>query len=141
VIVIIFHIFEKKWRMDIKSAIITLSFMNVLFLWIHESDAFQRGEWRMFAFLSGLKEKTQYRIFLWAHVPLLLLSVYYLWTVFNFNNFPLWIVWNLLMIIHLLIHLFAKRWKTNVFHSVFSFAFIYMTAITAFAGLLLLKYY
>lgn len=121
--------------------IIVFSSLSLAFLWMHELDAFHKKEWRMFSFLSKLNENVQYKIFLLAHIPLLLLSVYYLWTVFNLNNFPLWIIWNILMIIHLLVHLYAKRWKSNVFKSSLSFVFIYLTAITAFANLLLFKYY
>lgn len=121
--------------------IIVLSSLNIMFFWIHELDACHKKEWRMFSFLSKLKEDIQHKIFLSAHIPLLVLSVYYLWSVLNFNNFPLWIIWNILVIVHLFVHLYAKKWKSNVFKSSFSFMFIYLTAITAFANLLLFKYY
>ena len=121
--------------------IILLTFLNVVFLWIHELDACRQGEWRMFSFLSGLKDNMQRKVFLLAHIPLLLFTIYYLWTVIKFDNFPLWIIWNGLMFMHLLIHLYAKRWKSNVFKSSFSFIFIYLTAITACINLLLFKYY
>lgn len=124
-----------------ETLIIVFSSLNLVFLWMHELDAFHKKEWRMFGFLSKLDEDIQYKIFLSAHIPLLLLSVYYLWTVLNFNNFSLWIIWNILMVVHLFVHLYAKRWKSNVFKSSLSFMFIYLTAITAFASLLLFKYY
>lgn len=121
--------------------IIILTSFNLIFLWIHELDAYNKGEWRMFSFLSGLKDDIQRKIFLFMHIPLLFLTIYYLWTVLNFNNLPLWLIWNGLMIAHLSIHLFAKNWSSNVFKSSFSFIFIYLTAITAFINLLFFKYY
>jgi len=121
--------------------IIILSSLNLTFLWIHELDACHKGEWRMFGFLRKFKENTQYQIFLLAHIPLFIFTIYYLWTVFNFNNFPLWIIWNVLMIIHLIIHILAKKWKSNVFKSSFSFMLIYGIGISAFINLLLFRYY
>ncbi|MBB4035476.1 hypothetical protein GGR21_001369 [Dysgonomonas hofstadii] len=127
--------------LEAHNLIILFTFLNVIFLWIHELDASRKGEWRMFGFLSGLKENMQRNFYLFAHIPLLLFTIYYLWTVINFHNFTLWIIWNGLMFIHLLIHLYAKRWKSNVFKSSSSFIFIYLTAITAFINLLLSNYY
>lgn len=115
--------------------------MNVLFIAMHEYDACFLGEWKMFKLLRVFKEKTQYLIFLYVHIPLILLTAYYLWTVFTFNNITLWIIWNLLMIIHAALHIVAQKWKTNVFHSIRSRIFIIGAGVTGIINLLLTLYY
>ncbi|MFC4674189.1 DUF6713 family protein [Dysgonomonas termitidis] len=124
-----------------KDIIIIVSVLNVIFFIMHEFDAFYHREWIMFKFLRHLKENTQFLIFLYLHIPLLLLIVYYLWSVYNLDNIILWIVWNILMIAHLVIHLFALRWKTTVFNSVHSFILIGAAASTGLVNLLLVNYY
>jgi len=114
---------------------------NVLFLLMHELDAVYRKEWRMFKFMSNLKEKTQCQIFLYLHFPLFAFLIYYLITVFNFNNISLWIIINSLSVIHFIIHLYARKWKSNVFQSGTSFLFIGGAGITGVANLILTKYY
>lgn len=124
-----------------KDIIIIVSVLNVISFIMHEFDAFYHREWIMFKFLRKLKENTQYLIFLYLHIPLLLLITYYLWSVYNLDNIILWIVWNILMIVHLVIHLFALRWKTNVFKSLYSFVFIGVAALAGLVNLLLINYY
>lgn len=97
VIGIIFHIFEKSHNiMETNTFIIILSSLNMTFIWMHELDACHQKEWRMLTFLGKLKEETQYQIFLLAHIPLLLFSIYYLYSVFQGDSFLLWVIWNIL---------------------------------------------
>jgi hypothetical protein len=124
-----------------KNTIILLSVLNVIFFFMHEFDACYRKEWKMFRFLLKLKEETQYLLFLYIHLPLSLFLFYYLWTVINFNNINLWIIWNSLMILHFVIHIIAAKWKSNVFHSVHSFIFIGGVALTSIINLCLICYY
>ena len=95
----------------------------------------------MFAFLSKFGENTQYNIFLYAHIPLCAFLFYYFVTVVYFNNVALWIVVNCLSVLHLIIHLFALKWKSNVFRSPASFIFIAGAALTGTVNLLLTFYY
>ena len=126
---------------DMKTLIIINSIMNVLFIIMHELEACSLGEWKMFKFLRIFKDRTQYLIFLYVHIPLILFTVYYLWIVFNFNHFILWIIWNSLMIIHAVIHIIARKWKSNVFHSIHSYIFITGAGMTGIINLLLAHYY
>lgn len=121
--------------------IIVLAVINILFLFMHELDACYRKEWMMLKFLKFFKEKTQYLIFIYFHIPLTLFAFYYLWTVINFNNFTLWIIVNLFGVLHLIIHLFALKWQSNVFKNVHSFIFIVGEAVTGLIGLFLISYY
>lgn len=124
-----------------KNVISILSTLNIVFLCMHEFDACIHKEWRMFRFIRNFKEKTQYLIFLYFHMPLTLFLFYYFWTVIEFNSFIVWIICNSFMIGHLIIHLFATKWKSNVFHSVHSFIFIWGGGITGLLNLCFMKFY
>ncbi|MDD5457354.1 MAG: hypothetical protein PHV30_10030 [Candidatus Margulisbacteria bacterium] len=124
-----------------KSLIIVLTSLNILFLFMHEFEAFYKGEWRMFKFLQKFDDKTQFLIFLYAHLPITLFAFYYLWTVYNFNNYLLWIIVNILTIFHLVIHLIALKWHSNVFKCSHSFIFIACTAICGIINLCFMGYY
>lgn len=124
-----------------KEMIILFSTIGVILIFIHEFDAFHYKEWLMFRFLRNFSKQTQYLIFLYAHIPLTLFLLYYLWTVVIFCNIMLWILMNILLIIHFIIHLFALKWKSNVFHSIHSFIIIAAAAITGIINLFLIGYY
>lgn len=124
-----------------KELIIILAILNILFILLHEFDAFYRKEWQMFKFLRSLKGETAYLVFLYAHIPITLFAIYYLYTVFTFNNESLWFVWNIAMVLHLVIHLIARKWHSNVFHSIHSFIPIFGAGLTGAASLLLMAYY
>lgn len=124
-----------------KTIILAISTLGVLFLFMHEFDACHRGEWKMLAFLRPLKEETRYLAFLYAHAPLTVGALYYLRSVLESRNYALWLCVNGLMIAHLALHLIALRWKTNVFRNAHSFAFITGGAIAGFANLCLGGFY
>lgn len=124
-----------------KDLIVILAILNVVFILLHEFDACHRKEWQMFKFLRPLKGETAYLIFLYAHIPVTLLIIYYLYTVLTFGNHTLWLVWNIVMALHLVIHLIARKWQSNVFHSVHSFIPIWGAGITGAGSLLLTGYY
>jgi hypothetical protein len=124
-----------------KELIVLMSVLGVMLLFMHEFDAFYKGEWRMFKFLRKLKENTQYLVFLYAHIPLTLFLFYYLWTVISFNNIILWILINIFWILHFALHIIARKWKSNVFQSINSFVFIAGAAITGLINLCFAAYY
>jgi hypothetical protein len=124
-----------------KTLILILTFLNITFFLMHEFDACYQGEWKMFKFLKPLQEKTQYQIFLWIHFPLCVFLLYYLDTVLSFSNFRLWVIMNVLTTIHLIIHLIALKWRSNVFSSFSSFFFIAGAALTGILNLILFQSY
>jgi hypothetical protein len=124
-----------------KQFILLASASSVILLFIHELDACHKGEWRMFKFMRKLNEKTQYLIFLYAHIPLSIFLFYYLWTVMSFNNIILWVIVNIFLILHFAIHVIARKWESNVFHSFNSFVFILGAAITGLLNLCLVSSY
>jgi hypothetical protein len=124
-----------------KTVLIVSSFISVIFIIIHEYDAFYRGEWKMLGFLKRFSEKTQYRIFLWAHVPITIFCFVYMWWVTRFAYFPLWIGMNAFFVFHLFVHLKAVRWKENVFKSASSFLIIGGCGVAGIVNLALFSYY
>ncbi len=125
----------------VKSTLITLSFMNMMFMFMHEFDAFYQGEWKMFKFLRTYHEKAQYLFFLYLHIPFILVYLCYLLAVINFSSLYLWLVINAVSILHLIIHLIAIKWNSNVFKSVHSFVFIGGAALAGGVNLLLSVHY
>lgn len=124
-----------------KDLIVLFSTLSVTLILVHEYDAFRQGEWKMFGFLRRFPIRTQYLIFLYAHIPFTFFLLYYLWAVISFNNFLLWIMLNIFLIFHFVIHLIALKWKSNVFHSIHSFIIIGGAAIMGFINLCLANYY
>lgn len=124
-----------------KDAILILTLVNITFVLMHEFDACKQGEWKMFKVLSPFKEKTRYQIFLWIHFPISVFLINYYARVMNFDNFRAWIIVNAFGVAHLLLHVVALKWKTNVFTSVSSFIFIAGAALTGAANLALYPYY
>lgn len=124
-----------------RSLIIFMSISCAMFIFMHEFDAFHKNEWKMFGFLKKWDEKKMYLFFLYAHIPVTLLLFYYLWTTFAFSSIILWTAVNIFLILHFVLHIMAKKWKTNVFHSVHSFIFIGGAAISALISLFLIAYY
>ncbi len=124
-----------------RDIILILSVSNVICFIIHELDAFYRQEWKMFGFLQSFKHKTQYLIFLYAHIPLIFFLIFYLWTVINLNNYWLFLAVNIFSLFHLALHLAARKWKSNVFRSIHSFSIIFLIGFTGFVNLILSSYY
>lgn len=116
------------------------SICYVLFLLMHEFDAIHENEWKMFKFILKLKERNQYLIFLYSHIFICAILSYYLWCVYKFTNFPLLVIVNLFGIIHLGVHLLAKKWESNVFKSFSSFLFIWFTGVSAIINIIILVY-
>ena len=96
----------------------------------HELDAIHRHEWRIFPFLSSLKENFAYKIFVIAHVPLI---VFLLWLMYHPSaNIRYWfqISLDIFLIIHLGLHYLLKSHKKNEFASVFSKTIIILMALS-----------
>jgi hypothetical protein len=124
-----------------KDTILILTLLNIAFLLMHEFDACKQGEWKMFKILNPFKEETRYQIYLWIHFPISVFLISYYVHVMNFDNYRTWIIVNAFGVIHLLLHLVALKWKSNVFTSISSFIFIAGAALTGAANLILYPYY
>ncbi len=54
---------------------LTFLYLALAFIWTHELDALDRHEWRVMPLLNTLSDDLARRVFLWAHVPLMVLSL------------------------------------------------------------------
>ncbi len=51
-------------------------YLALAFIWTHELDALDRHEWRVMPVIGALPDEIAKRIFLWMHVPLMVLSIW-----------------------------------------------------------------
>lgn len=100
---------------------------------LHEMDAIYRKEWKMFAVLNKLPEKTAYLIFSLFHLPLFLIIFYLMQTNFNL----IFLVLNYFLIIHTFIHWLLKKHPGNNFRSGYSNVIITLMGVIAFLSLIL----
>ncbi len=110
-------------------------------LFTHELDAIQRHEWRIFPFLSNLKEDFAYRIFVILHCPLLVLL---LWLISHpSENVRYWfqISFDVFLILHMGLHYLFKSHKRYEFTTVFSKVMIILIALLGLIHILLLVNY
>ncbi len=113
-------------------------FTGFALLIAHELDAIQRHEWRIFPFLSNLKEDLSYQIFVILHVPLLVIL---LWLLSHpSENIRYWFQVSLdaFLIIHFGLHLLFKSHQEYEFKSLFSKTIIILMALFGISHLVLL---
>jgi hypothetical protein len=121
----------------VKNILFIITIINIIFFVLHEIDAIFRGEWKMFSFLRKYDEKTQKLIFITAHLPLPSILISYLYVVFSLSYWEVFIIINLLAVLHFVIHSIAKRWESNVFRSSVSDFLIYGFACTGIINLII----
>ncbi len=96
--------------------IIVFSIVISLFL-LHEMDAIRTREWRMFVFLKNLKDEISYLIFSIAHFPLYFLIIFCMLQINNQDSRAIfYIVTDILLILHLLVHLLFEKKKIMVLY-------------------------
>ncbi|MBI9047492.1 MAG: hypothetical protein JEZ06_23615 [Anaerolineaceae bacterium] len=115
--------------------------LNIVFLILHEMDAVRHGEWKMFKLNKKIPEEIQYQLFLWLHFPLLLLIIFYAYSVFSFEYLVIWLIMNIFSVIHLILHIIFFKSRKNVFKNKSSFVLIVGIALTGLINLMVMKYY
>lgn len=123
-----------------RTTIVIVTLLNLTLFILHEIDAIANGEWKMFSFLQSFKERTQKIIFLYVHLPLPSLLVYYVYLVFASRNITVFIIVNSLAVLHFVIHLFALKWESNVFKSHISIILLGGIALTGLINLILVPH-
>lgn len=106
--------------------ILNISFcFNLSLLILHEMDAIRNMEWKMFIFLKNLKEEVAYKIFSILHIPLIILVLYSLTQFMRFYFF-LYLIIDIFLILHMIIHYFFTDHEANKFSSSYSKFIIYL---------------
>lgn len=109
-----------------------LFLVNIALLNAHELDAIQQHEWRFFPFLRPFSDATAYRIFVAAHVPLLVLILA------NLESRPFQIGLDVFLIVHAGLHYALRNHPLITFNNPFSRLWIYGAALVSALHLLLL---
>lgn len=99
-------------------------YIGLSLLIVHEMDAIQKKEWRMFPLLSKLKPETGYTLFSVLHIPLF---VFIFWALFDLNrglHNTIIMLLNVFLMIHFSLHLICVRHPQNEFRSTYSWSII-----------------
>ncbi len=115
--------------------------MQTIALWItitlllsHELDAVARREWRLLPLLSHLPENTARQLFIWAHVPLILLL---LWIAQSGADTMAAKLFSGFAILHVALHRLYRNHPANDFDNPTSRLLIWLPALTGASHLAL----
>ena len=107
-------------------------------LLLHEMDAIRAKEWKMFIILKDMEEQTGYLVFSLVHLSL------YFWVIFTVSQIWsggyafVYILTDIFLIGHAVIHYFFRKHAANGFTSVYSNILIYSMAVLSVIHLFLL---
>jgi hypothetical protein len=106
-------------------------------LLVHELDAVQAKEWKMFIILKNMAEEAAVKVFIALHVPLLGVALYAL-AVGGFASYVLKIVVDVFVLAHAVLHFGFRKNSNNGFKTGFSKVIIYSMPVLAAIHLCLL---
>jgi hypothetical protein len=111
-------------------------YIGLAFIFVHEMDAVRLQEWKMFPFLSNIKDESGYKIFTIIHLPIYFLLF---WGLFGNQgtNHSLILGLDVFFIIHVGLHLLFLKNKNNQFKSTFSWGLILLTGLFGLADLII----
>jgi hypothetical protein len=99
-------------------------------------DAIRAKEWKMFVILRSLREEVAYVIFALAHLPLYFAIIF---TISQTNDAGfIYLITDLFLMIHTVIHFLFRRNKANGFSPVYSNILIYLMGFLALIHLILM---
>jgi len=110
-------------------------YLGISFILMHEMDAIRCREWRIFPGLSSLDEKLAFPIFMFAHIPLYLIPLYYLREDMNPELLIRGI--NYFFILHFCLHFLLLKHKNNEFTDWISWTIISGAGICGLLDLLI----
>lgn len=110
-------------------------FLGLALLFVHEMDAIQNQEWKMFIVLKDMEDEKAYRVFTLLHIPLYAAILYLLFS--RHTQTCMYIVDGFL-IAHLLIHILFRKHPNNKLDNVLSKSIICGAGLIAIVHLLIL---
>ena len=111
---------------------------NFSLLLLHEMDAIRAKEWKMFIFLKDMKEQTGYIVFSLIHLPLYFWVVYTVSQVWSGGYAIVYLLTDVFLIAHAVIHYFFRKHAANGFSTIYSNILIYSMATLSVIHLILL---
>ena len=112
--------------------------LNFSLLLLHEMDAIRAKEWKMFIILKDMKEQTGYIVFALLHLPLYFWVVFSISQVWSYQYGFVYLVTDIFLIAHAILHFFFRRNSANEFSSIYSNILIYSMALLAILHLILI---
>ncbi|MBB1138149.1 DUF6713 family protein [Myroides sp. WP-1] len=111
-------------------------YFSLSFMIMHEIDAVRCKEWRIFPGLASLGDKVGYMIFLFAHLPLFVLVLWYL----NHSEDPQPFImgFSIFTLVHIGLHLLFLKHKLNEFKDWISWTLILGAGVSGFIQLILM---
>lgn len=113
-------------------------YTGLSFLIAHELDAVYRHEWKMFPGLSGLSDRTGYRLFVLLHVPLLVVIFWLMFHPETRVRYAFQAVIDVFFIVHAGLHYLLRRHECNEFTKWFSLLLIGLCSLAGGIHLVLL---
>ena len=108
--------------------------IGLALLLVHEMDAARNMEWKMFVGLRSMEERAAYHLFVAIHIPLYCVALFFLLSEYYVVA---WVLVDLFVIAHALIHILFRKHKENQFNA-FSHSVIYAAGACGFLHLSLL---
>ncbi|AOY77588.1 DUF6713 family protein [Clostridium formicaceticum] len=109
----------------------TIFILNLSFLLLHEMDAIRNKEWKMFIYLKNMEDDKAYQIFTVMHLPIYVVMLFVLVNYFSNLELMIYLILDLFLIFHSIIHYIFKRHSENNFNSSFSKIIIYSMGVAS----------
>jgi len=112
--------------------------LNLSLLLLHEMDAIRTKEWNMFIILKDMSERTAYLVFSIGHLPLYFVVIYAVSQTRGSSFAIIWLIVDLFLIAHAIVHFFFRKHAAYGFHSLYSNILIFGMAALGLIHLLLM---
>ncbi len=113
----------------------TLFYIGLTLIIMHEMDAIRCKEWRIFPGLSHLEDKTGHLVFMIAHIPMFFFLIWKLTNGSETETFRFY--FNIFLIAHVILHLLFLRHKKNEFKDWISWTIIVGSGLCGMLDLML----
>ena len=112
--------------------------LNFSLLLLHEMDAIRTREWKMFVVLKDMRDETAYITFSLIHLPLYIWVIYTISQTFSSGYAVVWLLTDVFLILHTVIHFFFRKHAANGFVSAYSNGLIYSMGALSVVHLILI---
>ncbi len=110
-------------------------YLGLAIFLVHELDAIQRHEWRIFPIIRKLKDEIAYYWFTILHIPLFFLLLWLMYHPSESTRFWFQISMDVFFIVHMVLHKLLNSDKKCEFVGVFSKVIIFSMGIVGMAHL------
>nr|WP_233454082.1 DUF6713 family protein [Brevibacillus parabrevis] len=116
----------------LSSVLLVIFSINFSLLLLHEMDAIRAKEWKMFAILKDMDDGRAFKVFTILHLPLYAILLYS----FISQQIVSFIIIDVFLIFHSIIHYFFEKHPNNNFTNTYSRLLIYPMGVLGVLHLL-----